>query len=218
VAKKLYDIVPVADPLCLLEGAGLRCIRGDTLVFDGLDFSVNSGQCLHVRGANGSGKTSLLRILAGLASPAQGVLLWNARPLRGHESVYRRQLVYHGHQPALKDDLSAAENLTIAAHLAGFCAKPPQIAHALESFGLKTKAQFPVRYLSAGQKRRVSLARLALGHDSTVWVLDEPFNALDQGAIHQLHQLINGHLSRGGLAILTSHQDIAVDSAQVLSL
>ena len=165
---------------------------------------------LRVTGVNGAGKTSLLRMLCGLQSPAEGELLWLGTRLDALRENFNCQLVYVGHAAALKDDLSALENLLTAAMLGGTRAALPAARMALSAAGLRGIEHTPARALSQGQRRRVALARLELAETRALWVLDEPFNALDSAATDWLLGLIQRQLQRGGLVVLTSHQPVAL--------
>ncbi len=183
--------------------------RGDRLLFEGLSLELQAGQALWVRGSNGSGKTSLLRLLCGLAWPVSGEVVWQGVPIRGLAASFHAHLRYVGHAQGLKDELSAEENLRVAASLAGRPCTAAQARSALELLGLGRQAALPVRTLSQGQRKRAALARLALPGASTLWVLDEPFSALDVTAVEQLQDLLGAHLAAGGLAVYTTHQAAA---------
>jgi len=172
---------------------------------------------LHVRGENGAGKTSLLRLLAGLSQPAEGEIRWCGQPIDQSDSDYRRNLLFFGHQGALKEDLTALENLSFAAAMDGAEVAEDNALAALYRFGLKGREDLPVRVLSAGQKRRVMLARLAT-RNAKLWVLDEPFTALDVKAVELLSELIAQHVADGGMAVLTSHQAMPIPGGRVVQL
>jgi len=201
----------------MLEVRHLECVRGDRTLFRGLSFSVAPTQLLHLAGANGSGKTSLLRILCGLLSPASGEVCWDGQPIARLREEYAARLLYIGHANALKDELTALENLEIGGTLAGRRCTQKAALRALDELGVRRCAHLPVRTLSQGQRRRVSLARLALVQDKTgqasLWVLDEPFAALDTAAVAHLEQLIVTHVTEGGMAVLTTHQPLGVTTA-----
>lgn len=203
----------------MLAAHGLACERGDRSLFRDLNFALERGQVLRVQGANGSGKTSLLRMLCGLARPVAGSISWNGEDIRELREDYAGQITYIGHQPAIKDDLSALENLHVAQLLAGQPVSAAQALQALATMGLKDRENLPVRVLSQGQKRRVALARLWLCK-RPLWVLDEPFNALDVEATGLLGRHIEAHLGQGGMAVLTTHQEpgIAAHLIQTLQL
>ena len=195
----------------MLELRAVTCERGGRALFSDLNCSAAAGQLLRVQGANGSGKTSLLRMVCGLLQPAQGQVLWRGQTPAQQAEEFGRQLVYIGHAAALKDDLSALENLHIACLLGGSAATPAQSGLALKQAGLSGRERVPARQLSQGQRRRVALSRLVLADDVPLWVLDEPFNALDNAATGWLCGLIAAQLARGGVVVLTSHQDVALD-------
>ncbi len=195
-----------------LELRDLRCVRGERLLFTAVSASVGTGEMLRVHGANGSGKTSLLRMICGLSRPARGELLWQGQQIGSLRDEFNARLVYLGHAPALKDELSALENLRASSGLAGQPCSLPEASAALAQAGLRGREHLPVRLLSQGQRKRASLARLALNTDALLWVLDEPFNALDDAACAWLQGLIVTQLGRGGVVVLTSHQSLAWDA------
>ncbi|MGI9134204.1 MAG: cytochrome c biogenesis heme-transporting ATPase CcmA [Rhodoferax sp.] len=201
----------------MLSAHGLTCVRGDRRLFSGHDLSIQAGEWLHVRGENGAGKTSLLRLLAGLSQPAEGEIRWCGEKISTADDVYRRNLLFFGHHGALKEDLTALENLTFAAAIDGADLALQDAMRALHRFGLLGREQLPVRVLSAGQKRRVMLARLAT-RKAQLWVLDEPFTALDVKAVDLLSALISEHVAAQGMAILTSHQTMPIPGGRVVQL
>lgn len=189
-------------------------MRGDRLLFSELDFQVHSGQLLHLKGPNGSGKTTLLRTLAGLLFPEQGEILWNAHNIRQVRQEFHDELLFLGHLNGLKGDLSAVENLRFDSALRGAPLASDAAWRILSDIGLRGHEDLPSKYLSQGQKRRVALARL--WHDrSALWILDEPFSALDVASVDTLQGIIQAHLERGGMVILTTHQEVALTSGQV---
>jgi heme exporter protein A len=202
----------------MLEAVGLECVRGERTLFSGVEFTVERGALLRVAGANGSGKTSLLRIVCGLTPPARGEVRWDGRNVRASREEYARELVYIGHANALKDDLTARENLLIACALAGLRPGVAAADDALERFGVGRCAMLPARVLSQGQRRRTALARLALSAAAPLWVLDEPFTALDVAAVADLETLIGAHLDGGGSVVLTTHQEVAIAAAKARRL
>ena len=202
----------------MLEATDLACVRGDRLLFRNLQLNLAAGELLRVEGANGAGKTSLLRLLAGLALPAAGEVRWAGQAIRRQREAYAQALLYLGHLGGLKDELTATENLRIDADLAGTPGVTSErIAQALASWGLTRQAALPLRVLSAGQRRRAALARLQLS-DAALWILDEPFNALDVAAVAHLGQQIEAHLARGGMAVVTSHMQLPIAPARLKSL
>jgi heme exporter protein A len=196
----------------VLEASNLDCLRGGRTLFRGLSFSLEGGELLRIAGANGSGKTSLLKILCGLLFPDSGEVRWQGTPIRRLREDYSRHLVYLGHAPAVKDDLSAAENLAVACTLAGRTASPQQAQEALESYGLAADG-VAIRRLSQGQRRRAALARLLLSADAPLWLLDEPFAALDAAAARFTEELIAGHVAQGGTVVYTTHQEAKIGAA-----
>ncbi len=194
----------------MLEAENLGCVRGDRLLFGDVAFRLQAGQALHVAGSNGSGKTSLLRMLCGLAAPSQGEIRWMGKKIRPLREEYFRELIYIGHAPAVKDDLTAVENLVTAVTVSGLDVTAHQAGAALAGIGLAGREDLPARVLSQGQRRRVVLARLLLGLNTPLWVLDEPFTALDQSAVGALKQTMEDHLQTGGMLIYTTHQEVLV--------
>jgi heme exporter protein A len=204
----------------MLQATGLECVRGDRSLFTGVGVALDRGTLLHVQGPNGSGKTSLLRILAGLAQPESGRIDWDGKPVREQGDQFRATLAYLGHHNAIKDDLSAVENLIVSERLAGGEIDEPGARAALAELGLGRHADLPTRVLSQGQKRRAALARLAFRRRCRLWVLDEPFVALDVNAVARLGATIAAQVQDGGIVVLTTHQAVDVPAArtEVLSL
>ena len=201
----------------MLEINKLSCTRGDRNLFRDLSFSVASGTLLHVRGHNGSGKTTLLRTLCGLFLPDHGEIRWDGENIRSLQEDYRKHLLYLGHHNALKDDLTRIENLLINAHMGGDRFRTEQCWQALDEIGLRGYEDLPVKALSQGQKRRVALARLLLSK-AILWVLDEPFTALDVKAVEQLQKIISAHVANDGIVLLTTHQEVALTAGDSESL
>ncbi len=199
----------------MLETTALACERGGLRLFAGLAFTVAPGGLLRVRGANGSGKTTLLRTLAGLTRPAAGAVRWRGNPI---DEEFRREMLFLGHAPAVKDELTVAENLIFSARLSGLNFSEVNIKNALEQLGIARLADLPARYLSQGQRKRAALARLALSASIPLWLLDEPLAALDSAGIGQVSALCAAHLASGGMLVLTSHQDVAIASAAAQSI
>ena len=205
----------------MLELSQLGCVRGQRLLFRQVSATLAGGTLLRVTGANGAGKTSLLRMLCGLLAPSAGEVRWQQRNITLVREDYARALLYIGHASALKDDLSARENLQAAQSLAGRPVRAEQARAALAAVGLHERGAVPARALSQGQKKRVHLARLALPDSAPLWILDEPFNALDTEGCDWLAARLAAHLQQGGAAVLTSHQALALDAGitqQVLAL
>jgi heme exporter protein A len=191
-----------------LQGFGLACTRGDRELFHNIDVGLAPGDALRVAGANGSGKTSMLRLLCGLACPSEGEVHWKGRNIRAVREEFGSQLVYLGHANGVKDDLAAWENVAVNATLAGLPTGREQACAALEELGLSHTADLPTRALSQGQRTRVALARLWLRPARALWILDEPFAALDADAAAQLCDRIDGHLAGGGMLVYTTHQEL----------
>lgn len=203
-----------------LQAFELVCTRGDRQLFNNVNFEIHPGEALRVAGTNGSGKTSLLRMLCGLASPAAGEVRWSGRNIRSVREEFASQLLYLGHANGVKDDLTAWENVMVAATLSGNRVTRANAYHALDQLGLGRAADLPTRALSQGQRKRVALARLPLGMAAPLWILDEPFTALDQKAVTELCGTLNHHLAHGGMVIYTTHQEIELTArrAQLLDL
>lgn len=189
----------------MLEIIDLTCQRGGRELFSHLSFTLKFGDALHIQGSNGSGKTSLLRMVAGLSRPEFGVIKWKGLNLADSREQYTSELLYLGHQPAIKDDLTVAENLWISVRMGGFYCTQQALRPALESVGLGKHFSLPARVLSQGQRRRLTLARLWV-EKKMLWVLDEPLTALDMQAEELLQQRLAEHLAEGGMLLFTSHQ------------
>ena len=194
----------------------LACQRGGVVLFSGLDFALAPGTVLDVEGANGSGKTTLLRVVCGLRAPDAGTVYWDDADIAEDAGPLRRALVFVGHAPGVKRDLTARENLEADLSIAGGNTTDG-CARALERVGLAAHAERPVRAFSAGQARRLSLARLLLRR-CPLWVLDEPFSALDRAGKALLEQLVAEHCGAGGMALLTTHQPADFGAVPVQSL
>jgi heme exporter protein A len=189
--------------------SNLSCSRGDKRLFSGVSFALRPGEWLHLEGDNGVGKTSLLRLACGLSAIEDGEICWNGQSVANNADEFRANLAYLGHQLALKEDLSPLENLTTDAAIAGRPLSTAQAKTALAHVGLKGREHLPVRVLSQGQKRRSALARL-WGSTAKLWILDEPFVALDTAAQTVLSEVINAHLSKQGMVLFTSHQAVSL--------
>ena len=200
-----------------LKADRLRVTRGPRQLFSDLSFEISGGQVLVLRGANGSGKTTLLRIVAGLTQPDTGSVQWSGRTWRQKDAERRAICLYQGHAHALKDELSALENLKFALALDGIEAGEEACAHALDACGLGARHHIQVRRLSQGQKRRVGLARLALS-EKPLWLLDEPTNALDAEGIERFSALILEHTAKGGIAAVATHLPMPFAAARELLL
>jgi heme exporter protein A len=203
----------------MLEAENLECTRGDRKLFRNLDFSLESGTLVQLTGPNGSGKTSLLRMVCGLLEPTEGQIRWHGTQIRSLGEEYRALLTYLGHRNGLKEELSAIENLRIASGVAGLTIDGKTCQSVLSAMGLAGREQLPVRLLSEGQKRRAALARLAICK-TRLWLLDEVFTALDKTAVALVKNLIEAHLNNGGMAIIATHQelDLTASSFQRIEL
>jgi heme exporter protein A len=202
----------------MLEARELEATRGGVTLFSGLAFTLRPGALLRVTGANGSGKTSLLRVLCGLAQPSAGDVRWNGESIRALREEYWKHLAYVGHADALKDDLTVEENLAIACALAGLQVPVSRARAAIESLGLAGRESLPARTLSQGQRRRAALARLAVSEALALWILDEPFAALDAAAVERVQSLVGEHLARGGMVVLTTHQEARIKAPSVTDI
>ncbi|QDO97739.1 heme ABC exporter ATP-binding protein CcmA [Ferrovibrio terrae] len=197
----------------------LACIRGERQLFSDLTFRLAPGEALLLHGPNGSGKSSLLRLLAGFLPPAGGRVLWDGASALEDAEAHRARLQYLGHQDAVKSQLGTGDNLLFWARLYGLdpVAAATAVSAALDAAGLQRQRDLPGRYLSAGQKRRLALARLLL-KPATLWLLDEPTNALDTSAVRWLGELLAAHRARGGMIILASHVTVPMNDARELLL
>jgi heme exporter protein A len=195
-------------------GHDLACLRAERLVFAGLDFALNAGGALKIVGPNGSGKSSLLRLMAGLLRPAEGTLRWGGRDPREEPDAFRAELRYLGHQDAVKPALTVAENLEFWAGLQG---RRASTEAALDAFGLGPLARLPGRFLSAGQRRRLALARLVAA-PGRLWLLDEPTVGLDHPSVGALEAELARHRAAGGMVAIATHAEIALPGAQELDL
>ncbi|MCB1900802.1 MAG: cytochrome c biogenesis heme-transporting ATPase CcmA [Rhodocyclaceae bacterium] len=193
----------------MLEIRDLSCVRGDRLLFADLDLSVGPGERVRLLGPNGVGKTTLLRCLCGLIEPEDGEIRWNGQSIHGAREDFHRQLLYIGHSAALNDLLTPLENLRFTCRAGTDRVAEQACVEALERIGLGAQLDLPCRALSQGQRRRVGLARLFLAGERRLWVLDEPFNALDVAAVADLASSLDAHCARGGLVVLTTHQDVS---------
>jgi heme exporter protein A len=202
-----------------LSFSKLGCSRGGRQLFQDIDCVLEAGRWLYVTGANGVGKTSLLRMVCGLAPIESGRISWNDTSIHAQRDAYRQDLCYLGHLNALQESMTVNENLVFNAALGGNAPDPAQMQDVLTHFGVRGRGEQLVKHLSQGQKRRVALSRLALSQ-ARLWVLDEPFVAMDEAGVRMLANLVAAHLAKGGLAVLTSHQlvDIGAVPAQLLEL
>ena len=201
----------------MLEADNLECVRGERRLFAGLGFKLEAGELLYLQGRNGAGKTSLLRMIIGLLPPEAGEIRWQGQSIRRNSDDFRADLCYLGHLNAIKEELTPLENLLASAHLADEDLSEDDALDALEQVGLAGREDLACKYLSQGQKRRVALARL-VKERRPLWILDEPFVALDVAAVDWLAGIISAHLQRGGLAVMTTHQLVAIPAGTVREL
>ncbi len=197
-----------ADAFDGLETRALACVAGYRPLFASLDLRIASGQWTMLVGANGSGKSTLLRTIAGLARPAAGEIRWRGTPRRVNDAEWRAQCVYQGHAAGWKDAFDVRENLSMQLALDGLQPGAGAVDAAIDRVGLTRQAKLPFARLSAGQRRRVSLARLSCSHGRALWLLDEPGTALDADGLRLLGALIDAHLHEGGLALVATHQPL----------
>jgi heme exporter protein A len=203
----------------MLEVTNLTCVRGTRRLFRDLNFSASEGDLLELRGPNGSGKTSLLRILCGLATPAAGEVRWQGQAIRKLGEEYYALVAYLGHQNAVKDELTAIENLKISSAVAGKTLSTSEAREILTRVGLSQQQNLPARVLSAGQRRRLGMTRL-LTSTARLWILDELLTSLDETAMNLSREFITEHLKNDGIAIVATHQELnlAVPKIQQLRL
>lgn len=201
----------------MLQGINLACVRGDRRLFKAVNFTLEAGGLMQVHGPNGSGKTSLLRMLCGLSNPALGEITWRGASIRDLKGEYFSNLTYIGHLSGTKDDLTALENLRISSALAGEHVSEAQARDALTRMGLNGRELLPAKVLSQGQRRRVALARL-LVCKTKLWILDEPLAALDVMAVQLIQRLLERHLAEKGLVVMTTHQAIDVAATSTVQL
>ncbi len=201
----------------MLETRSLAARRGFATLFQGLGFALAAGEALVVSGPNGCGKTTLLRMLAGLSAPAEGEICWDGASVRPFDAKLREAVAFNGHLPALKDELTAFENLAAWTTLENERADAQAIDRALADVALARRARIPARALSQGQRRRIGLARLSLSR-RRLWILDEPLTALDSDGVEVLEMLLAAHLEGGGLVVAASHQALPVPTANLRPL
>ncbi len=201
-------------------GSDLVCVRGGRRVFSGLDFSVHDGGALVLVGPNGSGKSSLLRLMSGLLRPASGRLSWDGEDTAEDPEAHNARLHYVGHLDAVKPVLSVAENLEFWTSLRSgekMATVTENVLAALETFAIAHLAEIPGKFLSAGQKRRVTLARI-VSSPAALWLLDEPTTALDAAAVERLKSAIRSHRAAGGMVVVSTHAEIGLEDAEVLNI
>ncbi len=204
----------------MLEAINLGCVRGERRLFSNLNFTLPAGTLLQVQGPNGSGKTSLLRMICGLLTPAEGEICWKGSDIHSLREEYSRTITYVGHRNGVKEELSSVDNLRINTGLAGVEITPNECQATLGRVGLAGREHLPARLLSEGQRRRLALARL-LSIPTMLWILDEVLASLDNAAVEFVRSLLAEHLSNGGIAIIATHQELdlaAAGSFQCLQL
>jgi heme exporter protein A len=199
----------------LLQTRELSCVKDDRCLFEGLNVALEAGQILLVEGKNGSGKTSLLRILTGLSLPESGEVLWQGRPIEEIGADYYEQVNYVGHHDGIKRDLTCLENLRLIQAMG----KPSEIDldDALDRVNLYRFGENYVGTLSAGQKRRLALARLVVT-EALLWIMDEPFTSLDKASMALFQEMFEQHLAHGGVIVMTSHHDVEMPDSNVVRL
>lgn len=213
VKNKLLISLWISSNWMSLSARNLSCIRQDRLIFKNVDFSVNPGEVLWIQGKNGAGKSSLLRIMAGLLKPVKGRILWNGEDVLKQSEGYQGQFRYIAHRDALKPALTGAENLKFWARYLD----NDNVDAAIAEFDLQKIANVPVGIMSAGQKKRTNLARL-VACPAPLWILDEPVSSLDMHYIELFKQQLTKHITAGGMALLATHQDLDLDFIQTLDL
>ena len=199
----------------LLQTRDLSCVKDDRVLFEGLNISLNPGQILLVEGKNGSGKTSLLRILTGLSLPEDGEVLWQGSPIGDVGPDYYEQVNYVGHHDGIKRDLTCLENLRLVQAMGK--PQPIDLDEALERVNLFRFGENFVSTLSAGQKRRLAMARLVVT-EAKLWIMDEPFTSLDKASMAMFQTMFENHLDEGGVIVMTSHHDIEMPGSDVVRL
>jgi len=212
--------VSVDQKNSMLSVNNLTVWRGDNLLLDKISFALNSGDVLQIKGANGSGKTTLLRVTCGVGIADEGEVYWNGIPIHKSRDQFNDALLYLGHKPGIKGGLTAIENLRIFATLSGYSQTKETdraIESALDALSLTPKSHIACRYLSAGQQRRVGLARLLL-RSSHLWVLDEPLTSLDAAGLMWVEAQIGKHAANGGAVLLTTHVPLNIDAVTVDTL
>lgn len=197
------------SPSTLLTAKQLTCIREDRILFENLDFTVNAGDIIQVEGPNGAGKTSLLRILAGLSAPYDGSVIFQGNDISENREFFNQHLLYIGHLAGIKGEMSAQENLEFNLALSGLDESLAE--QTLSEVNLLGFEDALASHLSAGQHRRIALAKL-WQTNAPIWILDEPFTAIDKLGVSRLEELMINHAKNGGCVILTTHQDLAMNN------
>lgn len=205
------DVATAARRENYLELRGIEMSRDDRVLFSGLGLRVNAGEVVQIEGANGSGKTTLLRIICGLLTPDEGEIFWCGEDIRKIRPEYQQEVAYMGHVHGVKDDLTALENLRFGRALGNISREVPMVA-ALEHVGLAGYEHAAVRTFSAGMRRRLAMARLLVS-GAAIWILDEPFTALDVHGVAMVEALLDQHTQAGGMVILSTHHPVTLKSA-----
>ncbi|WP_394150567.1 cytochrome c biogenesis heme-transporting ATPase CcmA [Vibrio maritimus] len=198
----------------MLEVTNLTAIRDERVLFENLSFSLQSGDLVQIEGRNGTGKTTLMRIVAGLGDKEEGEIKWNGETIESNREDFHQALLFLGHQTGVKRDLTALENLRFYQSIHAPHTTDEQIFAALTQVGLAGREDVPVAQLSAGQQRRVALARLWLS-EQMLWILDEPLTAIDKQGVKVLENLFLEHANKGGIVLLTTHQDMFSDNPKL---
>lgn len=207
----------MTDSTPLLTVHDLACARGERTLFEAMIFVLSAGQLLLVQGGNGRGKTSLLRLLTGLAEPLAGEIRWRGEAIQNNRDAYHREMAYLGHLNGIKDELTPVENLRLAAELARAPMAEAEAEQALVEIGLARCLDLPCRVLSFGQRRRVALAGL-VNAGARLWILDEPLTGLDIHGVAMVEGLLRDHVRAGGMVVMTTHQPLALQEVDVVPL
>ncbi|MFM2580008.1 cytochrome c biogenesis heme-transporting ATPase CcmA [Vibrio fortis] len=198
----------------MLEVSNLTAIRDERVLFESLSFQLKAGELVQVEGRNGTGKTTLLRIITGLGDRDEGTISWDGQSIESNRDAYHQNLLFLGHQTGVKRELSAYENLSFYQSIHSGKASKEELYGALAQVGLAGREDVPAGHLSAGQQRRVALARLWLSKQM-LWILDEPLTAIDKQGVKVLENLFSQHADNGGIVLLTTHQDMFADSPKL---
>lgn len=198
----------------MLDVKNLTAIRDDRVLFEGLSFTIQSGELVQIEGRNGTGKTTLLRIITGLGDRDEGTIHWNQLSIESDRDSYHQDLLFLGHQTGVKRELTALENLRFYQSIHSHNTTQDKLYQALTQVGLAGREDVPVAQLSAGQQRRVALARLWLSRQK-LWILDEPLTAIDKQGVKVLEKLFLSHAEQGGIVVLTTHQDMFADNPKL---